>query len=86
VNGQQYAEILDFWNREIVKVLNDSKVKAEFLKHGLDSAPGSRDDLAHYMAREFPRESPRNHGCGPSYPSMTIRSIVDTGSRSLIAR
>ena len=50
--GKTPIDILDFWNREIVKVLTDPKVKAELVKHGLDPAPGSRDDLARYMTRE----------------------------------
>jgi len=50
--GKTPIDILDFWNREIVKVLNDPKVKAELVKHGLDPAPGSREDLSRYMARE----------------------------------
>src|SRR5205823_8389246 len=39
-------EILDFWNRELVRVLKDPQVSAELAKHGLDPAPGSREDLA----------------------------------------
>jgi tripartite-type tricarboxylate transporter receptor subunit TctC len=46
------VEILDFWNRELVKVLKDPQVSAELAKHGLDPAPGTRDDLARYMERE----------------------------------
>ena len=38
--------ILDFWNRELVKVLNDPQVVAELAKHGLDPAPGTREELA----------------------------------------
>lgn len=50
--GRTPVDILDFWNREIVKVLNDPKVKAELAKHGLDPAPGSREELASYIERE----------------------------------
>jgi len=46
-------ELLDFWNREITKVLNDPQVSAELAKHGLDPAPGSRDELAQYFEREY---------------------------------
>jgi tripartite-type tricarboxylate transporter receptor subunit TctC len=45
--------ILDFWNRELVKVLNDPQVVAELAKNGLDPAPGTREELAHYMEREY---------------------------------
>jgi len=46
-------ELLDFWNREITKVLSDPQVSAELAKHGLDPAPGSRDELAQYFEREY---------------------------------
>jgi tripartite-type tricarboxylate transporter receptor subunit TctC len=45
-------EILDYWNRELVKVLNDPQVKAELAKHGFDPAPGTREELAQYIERE----------------------------------
>ena len=51
--GKTPREILDYWNREIVKALNDPQVKAELAKHGLDPAPGTREELAQYMEREL---------------------------------
>ncbi len=45
-------DLLDFWNREITRVLNDPQVRAELAKHGLDPAPGTRDELAQYIERE----------------------------------
>jgi len=50
--GKTPKEILDYWNRELVKALNDPQVKAELLKVGLDPAPGTREALATYMDRE----------------------------------
>ena len=50
--GKTPKEILDFWNRELVRVLNDPQVKVELAKHGLDPAPGTREELAQYMERE----------------------------------
>jgi tripartite-type tricarboxylate transporter receptor subunit TctC len=50
--GKTPPEILDYWNREIVKVLRDPQVKAELAKHGLDPAPGTRDELARYIDKE----------------------------------
>jgi len=50
--GKTPVAILDFWNREIVKVLHDPQTKSELAKHGLDPAPGTRDELASYIARE----------------------------------
>ncbi len=45
-------DILDFWNRELVKALDDPQVKADLAKHGLDPAPGTREELARFIARE----------------------------------
>jgi tripartite-type tricarboxylate transporter receptor subunit TctC len=45
-------EILDFWNRELVKVLKDPAVKADLAKHGLEPQPSSREELARYIDRE----------------------------------
>jgi tripartite-type tricarboxylate transporter receptor subunit TctC len=50
--GKTPRELLDFWNRELVKALNDPQVKIDLAKHGLDPAPGTRDELAQYMERE----------------------------------
>ena len=50
--GKTPRDLLDFWNRELTKVLNDPRVNAELAKHGLDPAPGTRDELAQYMERE----------------------------------
>jgi tripartite-type tricarboxylate transporter receptor subunit TctC len=44
--------ILDFWNRALVKALNDSEVKAALGKQGLEPAPGTRQELARYIDRE----------------------------------
>lgn len=45
-------EILDFWNRELVRVLKDPAVKAELAKHDLEPQPSSREELARYIDRE----------------------------------
>jgi tripartite-type tricarboxylate transporter receptor subunit TctC len=45
-------DVLDFWNRELTKVLSDPQVRAELAKHGLDPAPGTREELAQYFERE----------------------------------
>jgi tripartite-type tricarboxylate transporter receptor subunit TctC len=50
--GKTPPEILDFWNREIVKVLKDPQVSAELARHGLEPAPGTREELARYIERE----------------------------------
>ena len=45
-------DLLEFWNRELTKVLSDPSVSAELAKHGLDPAPGTREELAQYFERE----------------------------------
>ena len=44
--------MLDRWNLELVKVLNAPDVREQLLKHGLTPQPGTRDELARYMASE----------------------------------
>jgi tripartite-type tricarboxylate transporter receptor subunit TctC len=44
--------ILDRWNQEIVKVITDKEVTAALHSHGLTLEPGTRDDLAKYIAKE----------------------------------
>ena len=44
--------ILDRWNTELVKVLKSPDVVDALNSHGLTPQPGSRDDLAKYMAKE----------------------------------
>ncbi len=50
--GKTPPEILDFWNKALVKVLKDPQVNAELAKHGLQPAPGTREELARYMDQE----------------------------------
>lgn len=50
--GRTPKEILDYWNREIGKVLADPKVREDLAKHGLDPVPGTRDELAQYIDAE----------------------------------
>lgn len=50
--GKTPKEIVDYWNREIVKVLNDPQVKAELSKHDLVPDPGTPQDLARYIDSE----------------------------------
>ena len=50
--GKTPSEILDYWNRELVRVLKDPQVSAELAKQGLEPAPGSRAELARYMENE----------------------------------
>jgi tripartite-type tricarboxylate transporter receptor subunit TctC len=44
--------ILDRWNQEIVKVLNDPEIKAALVKHGVTPHPTSRTELADFMKKE----------------------------------
>ena len=45
-------DIIEFWNREIVKALKDPQVVADLTKNGLDPAPGTSQELARYIERE----------------------------------
>ncbi|MET1115224.1 MAG: tripartite tricarboxylate transporter substrate binding protein [Comamonas sp.] len=45
--------ILDRWNREIVKVLNDEEVKKALQHHGLTPQPTTRQELAAFMQKEY---------------------------------
>ena len=44
--------VLDRWNTELVKVLTTPDVVEQLNKHGLTPLPGTRDELARYMASE----------------------------------
>ncbi|MBK0391490.1 Bug family tripartite tricarboxylate transporter substrate binding protein [Ramlibacter algicola] len=44
--------ILDRWNQELVKVLNDPEIKAALVKHGVTPHPTSRTELADFMKKE----------------------------------
>lgn len=50
--GKTPEPILDRWNREIVKALNDPGVKDALNKHGLTPQPTSRAELLDFMRRE----------------------------------
>ena len=47
------APILDRWNVEIVKVLNDPEVKKSLLSHGLTPQPTTRQELTDFMKKEY---------------------------------
>ena len=50
--GKTPVEILDRWNREIVKVMNTPEVRAQLVEHGLEPKPGTREELARYIRME----------------------------------
>jgi tripartite-type tricarboxylate transporter receptor subunit TctC len=50
--GKTPAPILDKWNHELVKALKAPEVADELTRAGLLPAPGTRDELARYIARE----------------------------------
>jgi len=47
------APVLDKLNAELVKVLKDPEVKAQLAKHFLEPNPGTRDELAAYIRKEY---------------------------------
>ena len=50
--GKTPAPLLDRWNQEIVKVLNDPGVKDALNKHGLTPQPTTRAELTAFMKKE----------------------------------
>ena len=50
--GKTPAPLLDRWNQEIVKVLNDAGVKEALTKHGLTPQPTTRAELTAFMKKE----------------------------------
>jgi tripartite-type tricarboxylate transporter receptor subunit TctC len=50
--GKTPPEILDRWNRELVKVMTTPEVRAQLIEHGLEPKPGTRDELARYIKKE----------------------------------
>jgi tripartite-type tricarboxylate transporter receptor subunit TctC len=50
--GKTPTAILDRWNAEIVKVLNDPQVKEQLLKHGVTPMPTTRNEFAEFMRKE----------------------------------
>ena len=51
--GKTPAAILERWNVEIVKALNDEGVKKALNDHGLTPQPTSRQELAEFMKKEY---------------------------------
>jgi tripartite-type tricarboxylate transporter receptor subunit TctC len=52
-SGKTPAPLLDRWNVEIVKVLNDPGVKDALNKHGLSPHPTTRKEFAAFMKKEY---------------------------------
>lgn len=50
--GKTPAPLLDRWNREIVKVLNDAGVKEALMHHGLTPQPTTRTEFTAFMKKE----------------------------------
>ncbi len=50
--GKTPPAILDRWNRELVKAMNDPEVKEELLKRGLIPSPTTREELGKFIAAE----------------------------------
>ncbi|HEX9184439.1 MAG TPA: tripartite tricarboxylate transporter substrate binding protein [Burkholderiales bacterium] len=46
-------EIVERWNRELVKILNDPAVRQALLAQGMEPAPSTRAELAAYIKREY---------------------------------
>jgi tripartite-type tricarboxylate transporter receptor subunit TctC len=51
-SSQIHPKILDRWNFELVKVLQNPEVKEALIKHGLTPEPGTREELARFIDSE----------------------------------
>ena len=47
------TEVVNRWNRELVKVLNAPEVRKALLAQGMEPAPSTREALAAYIKREY---------------------------------
>jgi len=46
-------DLVDRLNRELVKALSAPEVQAAFAKQGVEAQPGTPEELARYIAREY---------------------------------
>jgi len=46
------AAILDWWNKQVVAILNDKDAQAQLLTQGAQASPMSRDEFARYIRSE----------------------------------
>ena len=46
-------DVLERWNRELVKVLNAPDVREQLFHHGFEPSPGTAEALTKYMEREY---------------------------------
>jgi len=51
--GQTPAPMLERWNQEIVKALNDPEVKKALVTYGLSPHPTSRAEFVEFMKKEY---------------------------------
>ena len=51
--GKTSEVILDKWNKALVAVLTDKTTNKQLSEHGLTPNPGSREDLAKYIASQY---------------------------------
>ena len=50
--GKTPKALIEYWNRELVRALNDPEVAKELAKHGLEPQPGTPEELAKYIDAE----------------------------------
>jgi tripartite-type tricarboxylate transporter receptor subunit TctC len=46
-------ELVERWNREIVKALNDPQVREQIREHGMDAIPSTPKELGDKIEREY---------------------------------
>ena len=50
--GKTPKAIVDYWHRELLKVLNDPAIREELARHGLEPQPGTPEELVRYIDTE----------------------------------
>ena len=73
--GKTPAPILDRWNRELVKAMNDPEVKEELIKRGLIPSPTTREELGALHRRRIGRSGRRWSASARSPPTEAVASI-----------
>jgi tripartite-type tricarboxylate transporter receptor subunit TctC len=51
--GKTPKPVIERLNRELVKVLTTPEIREQLLSHGMEAQPGSSEELARYIEREY---------------------------------
>jgi tripartite-type tricarboxylate transporter receptor subunit TctC len=85
-SGKTPAPILDRWNQEIVKVLNDPSIREQLSKHGLTPHPTTRAELTDFMSCTRSRRSGARSCASARSPASEAPHAAGTMTRSAAGR